>query len=266
MKYLGEQFDIHAGGIDHIQIHHSNEIAQSEAATGLHPWVRCWFHNEFLVLDKGKMSKSLGGFITLQDLIDAGYHPLDYRYFLLGGHYRSQLQFSFESLGGARAARNSLLHALLNCVEKAGGKEALDRARAEAAGAKLSGGAAARLAEFDAALDDDLSTPKALAALWGLVKDSSIDPREALAAAFVMDEVFALDLELYLAGAAEQQTLDEARSIEIAAAIAERAEAKKAKDFARADAIRAALKAEGVILEDGAQGTVWRLSGEALKR
>jgi cysteinyl-tRNA synthetase len=228
--------------------------------------VRWWFHNEFLVLDKGKMSKSLGGFITLQNLINAGYHPLDYRYFLLGGHYRSQLQFSFESLGGARSARNSLLHALLHCVEKAGGKEALAWAREAAEDAARSGGAAARLLEFDAALDDDLSTPKALAALWGLVKDNSIAPKEILAAAFVMDEVFALDLAAYLTGAAEQRTLDEAQSIEIAAAIAERAEAKKAKDFAKADAIRAALKDHGIVLEDGPRGTVWRFSDEALKR
>ncbi|MDR1107517.1 MAG: cysteine--tRNA ligase, partial [Spirochaetaceae bacterium] len=85
IKYLGEQFDIHAGGIDHIPIHHTNEIAQSEAATGKQPWVRYWLHNEFLVIDKGKMSKSAGGFLTLQSLIDRGYDPLDYRYFLLGG-------------------------------------------------------------------------------------------------------------------------------------------------------------------------------------
>ena len=266
MKYLGEQFDIHAGGIDHIQIHHSNEIAQSEAATGAHPWVGWWLHNEFLVLDKGKMSKSCGGFITLQNLIEAGYHPLDYRYFLLGGHYRSQLQFSFDSLGGARSARNSLLHALRHCVEKAGGTEALARAIAAADGEPFSGGAAARLAEFDAALDDDLSTPKALAALWGLVKDGSIAPEEVLRAAFVMDAVFGLDLATYLAGAAEQRTLDEGESAEIAAAIAERAEAKKAKDFARADAIRAALKDQGIILEDSPRGTVWRFSEQALAR
>ncbi|MDR1909246.1 MAG: cysteine--tRNA ligase, partial [Spirochaetaceae bacterium] len=107
LKYLGERFDIHAGGVDHIPVHHSNEIAQTEAATGLHPWVRYWLHNEFLVLDRSKMSKSSGNFLTLQSLIDAGYDPLDYRYFLLGGHYRSQLQFSFEGLDGARNARRS---------------------------------------------------------------------------------------------------------------------------------------------------------------
>jgi len=102
IKYLGEQFDIHAGGIDHIPIHHTNEIAQSEAATGKHPWVRYWVHNEFLVLDKGKMSKSAGGFLTLQSLIDAGYEPLDYRYFLLAAlHALAQKAAGLYSFGEA---------------------------------------------------------------------------------------------------------------------------------------------------------------------
>ena len=101
MKYLGEQFDIHTGGIDHIQIHHTNEIAQSEGATGK-KWVNYWLHNEFLVMDKGKMSKSSGNFLTLQYVIDQGYDPLDYRFFLLGGHYRSQLTFSWESMESAK--------------------------------------------------------------------------------------------------------------------------------------------------------------------
>ncbi|HPA11570.1 MAG TPA: cysteine--tRNA ligase, partial [Treponemataceae bacterium] len=106
MEYLGEQFDIHTGGIDHIQIHHTNEIAQSEGATGK-KWVNYWLHNEFLVMDKGKMSKSSGEFLTLQYLIDKGFDPLDYRFFLLGGHYRSQLTFSWESMESARNSRRS---------------------------------------------------------------------------------------------------------------------------------------------------------------
>ena len=100
MRYLGDQFDIHCGGIDHIPVHHTNEIAQSEAATGKR-WVNYWLHNEFLLMDSGKMSKSKGGFLTLQSLIDEGFHPLDYRYFLLGAHYRTQLHFSFENLKAA---------------------------------------------------------------------------------------------------------------------------------------------------------------------
>jgi cysteinyl-tRNA synthetase len=243
MKYLGEQFDIHAGGIDHIPIHHTNEIAQSEAATGKHPWAKYWVHNEFLVLDRGKMSKSSGGFLTLQSLADAGYDPLDYRYFLLGGHYRSQLQFSWESLETAKNARRSLG----------------ERIRALARGPKkqaVSGKAAAYAAAFDKALEDDLSTPRALAELWGLIRDPAIEPGEALSRALEMDRVLGLKLD----GVAEEADRGEDPELggEIEKLIAERAEAKKAKDYAKADSIRAGLKERGILLEDGPGGTVWR--------
>ncbi len=110
-KYLGPHFDIHCGGIDHIQVHHTNEIAQSEAANG-EKWVNYWCHNEFLLMKTGKMSKSKGGFLTLQSIIDKGYDPLDYRYFLLGGHYRSQLVFTWESLDSSAKARKKVLAGL----------------------------------------------------------------------------------------------------------------------------------------------------------
>ena len=114
MKYLGEQFDIHCGGIDHINIHHTNEIAQSEAATGKKPWVKYWLHGEFLVIGKDtKMAKSGDNFITLSTLEQRGYHPLDYRYFCLGTHYRMPLTFSFEALDGAKTARKRLVEKVL---------------------------------------------------------------------------------------------------------------------------------------------------------
>lgn len=253
MKYLGEQFDIHAGGIDHIQIHHSNEIAQSEAATGIHPWVRYWVHNEFLVLDKTKMSKSSGGFITLQNIIDLGYSALDYRFFLLGGHYRSQLQFSFDSLESARNSRRSLMSSFRHIAEKAGGLAALD----EAAGKMPQGRTAEYLAVFEAALDSDLSTPKAIAALWGLVKDDESRPLDILGAAFSMDDVLGLNLAKELRKNFTESEND-MNVDEIEAAIAVRTAAKKAKNFAEADEIRNKLKAEGVILEDSPHGTTWR--------
>jgi cysteinyl-tRNA synthetase len=246
MKYLGEQFDIHAGGIDHIPIHHTNEIAQSEAATGKHPWVTYWVHNEFLVLDRGKMSKSAGGFLTLQSLVDAGYDPLDYRYFLLGGHYRSQLQFSWESLETARNARRSLTERLRALAREAGpepGKHGLSEK------------AAAYLAAFDKALEDDLSSPRALAELWGLIRDPAIGAGEALSCAFEMDRVLGFRLDRAVEpGEGENPGLKR----EIERLVAERAEAKKAKDYAKADGIRAALKERGIVLEDGPGGTVWR--------
>lgn len=249
MKYLGETFDIHAGGIDHIPIHHTNEIAQSEAATGKR-WVNYWVHNEFLVLDRGKMSKSKGGFLTLQTLVDAGYDPLDYRYFLLGGHYRSQLQFSYEALDSARSARKSLSDRLRSLGEKAGGPAALESV-------SLGGKAREYLEAFDEHLGQDLNTPRALAALWGLLKDPEVPAAEALRGAIGMDGVLALGLaEAAFPAAASPE--DEAFATEVERMIAERAAAKAAKNFAAADALREALKAKGVVLEDGPKGTKWR--------
>jgi cysteinyl-tRNA synthetase len=249
IKYLGEQFDIHAGGIDHIPIHHTNEIAQSEAATGKRPWVRYWLHNEFLIFDKNKMSKSAGGILTLQSLVDAGYEPLDYRYFLLGGHYRSQLQFSWDGLLGAKNARKSLLDRVKALAEQAGALPP------ELCGED--GGTGAHTEAFNRALEEDLSTPRALAELWGLLRDKRVKPAAALAAAFDMDGVLGLGLR-EAAEAALDRPEDQALSGEIEGLIAERREAKAAKDFARADSIREGLKKRGIILEDGPAGTSWR--------
>jgi cysteinyl-tRNA synthetase len=251
IKYLGEMFDIHAGGIDHIPVHHTNEIAQSEAATGKHPWVSYWIHNEFLVLDKGKMSKSAGGFITLQTLIDSGYDPLDYRYLLLGAHYRSQLQFSFPAMDGAKSARKSLNEKIRALAAQAGAGKT-EPAGTEASKAEATG-VAKYLANFNKALEDDLSTPRALAELWGVLKDPSINPKDALAAVFDMDGVLGL-------GLAEKavQSNNHPMSWEIETLIEERKEAKKAKNFKRADEIRNMLKDWGIILEDSPSGTSWR--------
>ena len=248
-KYLGETFDIHAGGIDHIPVHHTNEIAQSEAATGKHPWVRYWVHNEFLVMDKGKMSKSAGGFLTLQTLIDEGYDPLDYRYFLLGGHYRSQLQFSYTALDGAKNARKSLAEKVRALAAQAGPIPAAG-ALPEAAEA------AAYLASFNKALADDLSTPRALAELWGLLKDSTISPADALAVAFDMDGVLGLNLREETA----LQPEDPAFVAEIERLIEQRKAAKAAKDYALADELRRQINEKGITLEDSPAGTSWRRS------
>jgi cysteinyl-tRNA synthetase len=246
IKYLGENFDIHAGGIDHIPIHHTNEIAQSEAATGKKPWVNYWLHNEFLVLNKGKMSKSAGGFITLQTLVDQGYDPLDYRYFLIGGHYRSQLQFSMESLEGAKNARKSLLDKVRALAAKCGSPTAADTEKT-----------AKYIEEFNKAIEDDLNTPRALAELWGLLKEGTAEP-ETLTAVYDMDRVLGLGLQDAVKNS-DYKGGDDAFAREIDELIAKRAEAKKAKDFAAADNIRQNLKNRGIILEDGPAGTTWRV-------
>jgi len=250
IKHLGENFDIHAGGIDHIPVHHTNEIAQSEAATGKSPWVNYWIHNEFLVMDKGKMSKSAGDFLTLETLLDAGYDPLDYRYFILGGHYRSQLQFSWEALDGSRNARKSLVDRL----RLLGGQAGASSGSRPAADSK----ARQYLANFDKALSDDLSTPRALAELWGLLRDSSLSPADALAAAFDMDEVLGLSLAEEARRKSRDSEKEPALSAEIESLIKERNAAKKAKDFSKADEIRRGLKQRGIILEDTPSGTTYR--------
>ena len=242
IKYLGETFDIHAGGIDHIPIHHTNEIAQSEAATGKSPWVKYWLHNEFLVLNKGKMSKSAGGFITLQTLVDDGFDPLDYRYFLLGGHYRSQLQFSYESLNGAKNARKSLVDKVRAIAEKKEDASVQEKLKVDS-----------YIEAFDKAIEDDLNTPRALAALWRLLKETSGD--ETLAAIFDMDKVLGLGLK---DACNITKSEDEGFVQEIETLIARRAEAKKAKDFKTADDIRQSLKNKGIILEDRPNGTTWK--------
>jgi cysteinyl-tRNA synthetase len=251
MKYLGDNFDIHAGGIDHISIHHTNEIAQSEAATGKKPWVSYWLHNEFLVLgtskDKEKISKSDGGFITLQNLVDEGFDPLDYRYFLLGGHYRSQLQFSMEGLKGAKNSRKSLSDKVRSLAEKVG--IPTENSITEPEIAKY-------IENFNTALEDDLSTPRALAELWGLLREGPATS-EALAAVFDMDRVLALGLK-EACDKTGNDNEDQQFTKEIEELIAKRTEAKKAKDFTTADNIRQDLKERGIILEDGPAGTDWR--------
>jgi cysteinyl-tRNA synthetase len=265
IKYLGEQFDIHAGGIDHIPIHHTNEIAQSEAATGKHPWVKYWIHNEFLIQDKGKMSKSAGGFLTLRTLIDEGYAPLDYRYFLLGGHYRSQLQFSYDALDGARNARTSLRDRLLALADKVPGGPVLPAEAGD--GAEKQGRpspapdsrARSCLEAFDKALDDDLSTPRALAELWGLLRNAEIPPEDALTVVLIMDSILGLDLAKEITQHKEAVPIENKEFIaEIEALIVERSKAKKTKDFSKADGIRNTLKERGILLEDSPIGTTWR--------
>ena len=240
MKYLGESFDIHCGGIDHIPIHHTNEIAQSEAASGK-KWVNYWIHGEFLLMDKQKMAKSAGNFLTLQTLVDKGYDPLDYRYFCLGGHYRSQLVFNFESLDAARNARHNL-----------NDKIAELKSRTEASGIEnISDEAVKILERFNDAMLNDLNAPKALAELWQLMKNSGIPDGDKLAAVLKMDEIFGLQLNEIEVPSAE--LADDEMAV-----IKEREAARKEKDWAKADVLRDRLLEMGIEIKDTPNGTEWK--------
>ena len=238
MRYLGEQFDIHCGGVDHIPVHHTNEIAQSEGATGKR-WVNFWIHGEFLVMGNTKMAKSKGNFITLRTLIDEEYDPLDYRYFCLGGHYRSQLQFSTESLNSARSAR-------LNLMEKV----AELQHESEPTGIEEIGEKAAQYAkEFREHIMMDLHIPRALSVLWLLIKDDEVSAGDKLAVLYDMDRILGLKLSEGL----PEMDIDE----ETEASIREREAARKNRDFALADEIRDQLLEKGIVLKDTPEGTKW---------
>ena len=279
MKYLGEHFDIHTGGIDHVPIHHTNEIAQSEGATGK-KWVNYWLHNEFLVIAKDKnassdgaekMSKSSGNFLRLQSLIDKGYNPLDYRMFLLGSHYRKQVYFSWDAMDGAKNGRTALLQRISKLISAAGGKDAVARLsdkkyeKNQAANPEgLSEAAKKYLDDFKAALENDLSTPVALSCVQKAVKDSEMKPEEILDVVSRMDSVLGLKLissaaELLDSSPENGQNPHEgdAEAQEIDELVAKRTQAKKSKDFALADKIRDELSARGIIVTDTPNGPVW---------
>lgn len=244
MKYLGEQFDIHAGGIDHIPVHHTNEIAQSEAATG-RKWVNYWIHGEFLVMEAGKMAKSAGNFITLQNIIDMGYDPLDYRYLCLGAHYRSQLQFSYDSLNSAKSSRFSLNNKILELKKEtaaAGGNSRDESTRDGENDYKK---------RFDEFISNDLNVPRGLAELWGLLKDPLLPAESKLKTAYAMDKILGLGLRQLEAEKRENLTPEEERLM------LERETARKEKNYRKADEIRNILLEKGIVCKDTPQGTEW---------
>ena len=238
MKYLGETFDIHCGGIDAIPVHHTNEIAQSEAATG-HKWVNYWCHGEFLLNDKGKMSKSSGEFLTLPVLVGHGYNALDYRYFCLGGHYRTQLKFSYEALDHAKSARERLNSMVAELKAKAKPESTISE---KAESYKDS---------FFAALFNDLRCPEALAVMWKMLKDNSITEGEKLSLLYSMDKVLGLDLDKVEAKKEEKVGGEEEWKL-----VEERKQAKAEKNYQRADEIRKELEERGYIVKDTPQGPI----------
>ncbi|MBR7182295.1 MAG: cysteine--tRNA ligase [Clostridia bacterium] len=255
MKHFGERLDIHCGGIDNAFPHHTNEIAQSEAYVG-HKWCNYWMHVLHLNTDSGKMSKSKGEFLTVSLLEKKGYNPLVYRFFCLQSHYRRSLVFSFENLDNAAVAYRKLVAKIAALKPTEG--EAVDEAALTALRAK-----------FTEALDNDLNTSLAVTALYAVLKaDTNAATKRAAIADF--DTVLQLDLlkaadayaaeEERKAAEAQKATTErvysddpEIRAIE--EAIDARAAAKKAKNYAEADRIRAELLAHGIVLIDTPNGT-----------
>ncbi|MBX3294715.1 MAG: cysteine--tRNA ligase [Acidobacteria bacterium] len=248
MKYLGETFDIHAGGQDLQFPHHENEIAQSEGATGK-LFSHYWIHSEFLKIDDVTMSKSKGNFFTFRDLKEQGYSPLAIRYLLLSVPYRKQLNFTFEGLQGAEATVERLRN-FRALVHDAKVRDGSNPAVAEQIKTQLS--------EFEAAMDDDMNTAVALAAIHNLVREMN----SALAAeqllcddrVAVLEAIKKFDAVLGIFGEEVTEMLD----ADIEALIEERQEARRNRNFARSDEIRDELAAKGIILEDTKDGVRWK--------
>ena len=251
-KYLGEEIDIHAGGEDLIFPHHENEIAQSEAANGK-PFAKYWMHNGFLNIDNKKMSKSLGNFFTVRDISEK-YDLQVLRFFMLSAHYRSPLNFSAELM---EAAKNGL-ERIVTCVSNL--NFLLEKAQTQEPGAdeeKALVQAKEYVTKFDEAMDDDFNTADAISAIFELVKFANTSVGEDASAAFIRalkDEIVELMDICGLTAERQQEMLDE----EIESLIQERQDARKAKNFARADEIRDLLAGKGIVLEDTREGVKWK--------
>ncbi|MFZ6005691.1 MAG: cysteine--tRNA ligase [Actinomycetota bacterium] len=238
-KYLGERFDIHTGGVDHVRVHHANEVAQSESVLHVHPWVQLWMHNEFLDLGAEKLSKSKGHVLTVDTLVERGIEPLAFRYFFLQAHYRQQQAFTFEAVEAAGTALRRLTgHAV--AARDAGGQPDLTKVEPH-------------IRRFWSALADDLNAPQALAAIWDAVRSDDLSAADKWAILADADRA----LGFGLAGAAAPMADESGSDQRVDELVAERQAARAAKDFATSDRIRDELAAEGIELVDSPTGTTW---------
>jgi cysteinyl-tRNA synthetase len=248
MKYLGETFDIHAGGIDLVFPHHENEIAQSEGATGK-PFVRYWLHFEHLKVEGETMSKSKGNYYTFRDIAAKGYSPAAIRYFLLSVPYNKQLNFTFDALGGAQKTVESLRDF----------RARLSEAKTEpGSNEKLHESATRALREFEEGMDDDLNTSVALAAVHNLSREvNTALARKQVKAdnqRELLEVISRIDSVLNIFGEQQREMLDS----EVQALIDDRQEARRRRDFGRADEIRRELADRGIVLEDTKDGVRWK--------
>ena len=232
-KYLGVTFDIHTGGVDHIPVHHENEIAQSEAREGVRT-VNVWMHGEFMLVDGGKMSKSLQNTYTIDQLVARGYTPLAFRYFCLNAHYRKKLNFTFEGMDAAQTAYDRLLETLYKHKTSAEKTDpsVLEKYRKA----------------FADAIDDDINLPLALGVLWTMCKEKP--SRDVYETALSFDAVFGLDL--HTAHAPEKT--EEPVPAEITALAEQRLQARREKNWAESDRLRDEIQARGYAIADGKDG------------
>lgn len=230
MKYLGAHFDIHTGGIEHIPVHHTNEIAQSECATGM-PYVNYWMHNNHLLDTTGKMSKSNGEFLTLSTLQKMGYNPLAYRYFLLTAHYRKELHFSFEALDAASVAYGKLVDYMRVSLSQ-------DVSYAEVDTEYLH--------LVQEALYNDLATPEAIALIWKLLKDEHVPRPNAYMTLLAINRLLGLGLELVQ----KKESVDTPEEVQVL--LEKRAQARLTRDFRLADSLRDQIASLGFTIKDSA--------------
>ncbi|MBX4205118.1 MAG: cysteine--tRNA ligase [Candidatus Doudnabacteria bacterium] len=225
-KYLGQPFDIHSGGVDLKFPHHTNEIAQSEAVSGV-ALAKYWIHGEFLLIDQGKMAKSEGNFLTLKSLVDKGFNPLAFRYLVLTSHYRSKLNFTWDSLTAAQNALNNLYSEVSTFDPN--GKTIPEYEQ-----------------KFNDAINNDLETPQALATAWDLLK-SEHESADKLATLIEFDKILGLKI---------QETWENSHDVpdSVQKLVAEREQARKDKDFARSDELRKEIESQGYTLEDTLDG------------
>lgn len=242
MEYLGDSLDIHCGGIDHIPVHHTNEIAQSEGAIG-HKWVNYWMHGEFLVVDNGKMSKSSGEFLTLNKLKKDGFDPVVYRYYVLQSKYRKPLAFSYDRLKDAAKALDSLRSKISNILNNIDSDLIVDTNKITLYKDK-----------FKQHINNDLNISNGFTVLFDVIKDDDLNNLEKKVLIEDFDTVFSLNLLV-----SDSETISDEKINYIEALIKQRNEHRKNKEWQKSDEIRDLLLEEGVKIEDSRDKTIWTL-------
>lgn len=244
IKYLGEYMDIHCGGVDHIQVHHTNEIAQSECALG-HKWVNYWMHGEFLILDNGKMSKSKGEFLTLDKVIEKGFDPLVYRYYVLQSKYRKPLTFSYERLEEAKKSLTILRNKINFIINNKDESKTKDEDKIK----KYKD-------EFNKHINDDLNLANGFTVLFNVVKDNDLNNLEKKILIEDFDKVFGLD---FMKINEENKNVDEEKVQLVEKILKEREEYRKNKNWEKSDEIRKLLLEMDIEILDTRQGTKWKV-------